>query len=179
MSEAERSSDRRAPTKKRTPVRWPAPGTADIVVKGLRQLDSLTPTEAFQFSTHVSIMMIGFQSTFYQYEAGLIPELAARAAAAFDVKIFAIAIGRDDGGAPGRETVLTQAARITGGRYFHAADVEALETIYVEIDRLTLPSEELVERTESEPLARWPLLLALALIAAVTSLRGSRWGVLP
>lgn len=112
-------------------------------------------------------------------KAGLIPELAARAAAAFDVKIFPIAIGRDEGGAPGMETVLTQAARITGGQYFHASDVEALETIYSEIDRLTLPSEELVERTESEPLARWPLLLSLALIAAVTSLRGSRWGVLP
>ena len=51
-----------------------APGTAEVLVKGREELSSLTPTEAFQFSTHVSIMMIGFQGTFYQFKAGLIPE---------------------------------------------------------------------------------------------------------
>ncbi len=112
-------------------------------------------------------------------KAGLVPALAARAAAAFDVKIYAIAIGQEQPGAAGMETVLTQAARITDGRYFRATDVAALETIYSEIDRLTLPSEELVERIEVEPLGWWLLLGALASISAATVLRGSRWGVLP
>lgn len=113
-------------------------------------------------------------------KAGMVPALASRAAAAFGVKIYAIAIGQEEPiGARSMETVLTQAARITDGRYFRATDVEALETIYAEIDRLTMPSEELVERTETEPLAWWLLLGTLAVISAVTVLRGSRWGVLP
>lgn len=113
-------------------------------------------------------------------KAGLVPALAARAAAAVGVTIYAIAIGRQDQSASAEmETVLTQAARITGGRYFHATDVDALEAIYDEIDRLTLPSEELVERTETEPLAWWLVLAGLAAVTTVTALRGSRWGVLP
>ena len=113
-------------------------------------------------------------------KAGLIPALAARAAAAVGVTIYAISIGRENqGGSPGMETVLTQAARITGGEYFRATDVETLDMISAEIERLTLPSEEIAQRTETEPLGWWVLLTSLALIAAVTSLRGSRWGVLP
>ena len=113
-------------------------------------------------------------------KAGLIPALAARAAAAVGVTIYPISIGQEDqGGRPGMETVLTQAARITGGQYFRATDVETLDMISAEIERLTRPSEELAERTETESLAWWVLLTSLALIVAVTSLRGSRWGVLP
>jgi Ca-activated chloride channel family protein len=113
-------------------------------------------------------------------KAGLIPALAARAAAAFGVKIYAIAIGREPpGGSGGMETVLTQAARITDGRYFRATDVAALETIYSEIEVLTLPSEEMVERTESEPLAWWFLLGTLGAATAAAAVRGSRWGILP
>ncbi len=51
--------------------------------------------------------------------------------------------------------------------------------ISAEIERLTLPSEELAERTETEPLGWGVLLTSLGLIATVTALRGSRWGVLP
>lgn len=113
-------------------------------------------------------------------KAGLVPALAARAAAAVGVTIYAVAIGRQEQSASlDMETVLTQAARITGGRYFHATDVRALEAIYEEIDRLTLPSEEMVERTETEPLA-WMLVLAtLGLSVGASVLRGSPWGVLP
>ena len=54
-------------------------------------------------------------------KAGLVPALAARAAAAFDEKVFAIAIGQQPASASaGIETVLTQAARITDGHYFRA-----------------------------------------------------------
>lgn len=113
-------------------------------------------------------------------KAGLEPGLAARAAAAFGVKVFAVAIGREDArGTEGMETVLTQAARITDGRYFRATDVAALEAIYAEIDRLTSPSEQLVTRVEIVPLG-WILIVgALSCLIGVVSLRGSRWGVLP
>ena len=113
---------------------------------------------------------------------GIEPALAARAAAAFDVKIHTIAIGTDfmlrDQLAP-METVLSQAAEITGGQYFWATDEDALAEIYTEIEGLAAPSEEMVVRTELTPLGTWFLLASLALLLAGALLRGSRWGVLP
>lgn len=113
-------------------------------------------------------------------KAGVMPDLAARAAAAVDVTIYPVAIGQERGrDQQAMETVLTQAARITGGRYFSATDVSALTEIYREIDRLVQPSQETVERVEATPYG-WLLALAgLALAVAAIVLRGSRWGVLP
>jgi len=114
--------------------------------------------------------------------AGLLPALAARAAAAYDVRIYPIAIGTEEAagvGSASMETVLTQAALITGGEYFRATDVAALEDIYAEIDRLTEPSERLVDRVEITPIGVWPLLAAMMLTILGAALRGSRWGVVP
>lgn len=113
---------------------------------------------------------------------GLAPSRAAQAAAAFGIRIYAIAIGTDymlRDQLVEMETVLTQAALVTGGRYFRATDVEALEGIYEEIDRLAAPSEEIVVRTEATPLGLWFLLGALPILLLGAALRGSRWGVLP
>lgn len=113
-------------------------------------------------------------------KAGLVPALAARAAATVGVTIYPVAIGRQEQAtADGMESVLTQAARLTGGRYFRATDMNALEAIYEEIDQLTLPSEEIIERTETDPLAWWFVLAAITSAGLVVVLRGSRWGVLP
>ena len=77
------------------------------------------------------------------------------------------------------ETVLTQAARITGGEYFQATDVNALGDIYEEIDRIVQPSEATIQRTESTTY-RWLLaLVGLSLAVAAVALRGSPYGVLP
>jgi Ca-activated chloride channel family protein len=111
---------------------------------------------------------------------GIVPALAARAAAAVGVRIFPVAIGQEEGrDSEAMQTVLTQAARITGGQYFRATDVSALEDIYEEIDRLVQPSERMERRIESTPLSWILLLTALGLWTAVAVLRGSRWGVLP
>ena len=77
------------------------------------------------------------------------------------------------------ETVLTQAARITGGEYFQATDVIALNEIYDEIDRRVQPSEATIQRVEVTPY-RW-LLTMVGLVMAVMAiaLRGSPLGVLP
>ncbi len=113
---------------------------------------------------------------------GIAPSRAARAAATFGIRIYPIAIGTDymlrDQLAE-METVLTQAALVTNGRYFRATDVEGLEAIYEEIDRLAAPSEELVERTEATPIGLWVMLAALPLLLLGATVRGSRWGVLP
>jgi Ca-activated chloride channel family protein len=113
---------------------------------------------------------------------GITPALAARAAATFGVRVYPIAIGTDYmllRDIDAMETVLTQAALITDGRYFRATDLEGLEAIYAEIDRLAAPSEEMVVRTEMTPLGLWFLLAAVPLLLAGALLRGSRWGVIP
>jgi Ca-activated chloride channel family protein len=113
-------------------------------------------------------------------KAGVMPDLAARAAAAVGVTIYPVAIGQEQGrDNRAMETVLTQAARITGGRYFKATDQGALEEIYAEIDRLVQPSLETVERIEARPYAWLFALLALALATMASMLRASPWGVLP
>jgi Ca-activated chloride channel family protein len=113
-------------------------------------------------------------------KAGVLPDLAARAAAAVGVTIYPVAIGQEMGrDTRTMETVLTQAARITGGRYFKATDAAALEEIYVEIDRLVQPSVETVQRTETTPYAWLFSLVALGLAALAAAMRASPVGVLP
>ncbi len=113
-------------------------------------------------------------------KAGVLPDLAARAAAAVGVTVYPVAIGQEQGrDTRAMETVLTQAARITGGRYFKATDVGALEEIYAEIDRLVQPSLETVQRLETTPYGWVFVLLALALLSTATLLRASPLGVLP
>ena len=113
-------------------------------------------------------------------KAGVMPDLAARAAAAVGVTIYPVAIGQERGrDQSAMETVLTQAARITGGEYFQATDVNALSEIYEEIDRRVQPSEATIQRIESTPY-RWLLaLIGLALAVMAIALRGSPLGVLP
>lgn len=124
---------------------------------------------------------------------GLVPAMAARAAAAVGVRIYPVAIGQPDPPEPGigagdasaqtrrqrMETVLTQAARITGGRYFSAADVVALDSIYAQIDRLETTSRETRLTTALVPFRFWLVAGALALLLGAVGLRASRWAVLP
>ena len=108
--------------------------------------------------------------------------LAARAAATFGIKVYPIAIGTDEAQgaqAAAMETVLSQTARITGGQYFRASNVQALQEIYDEIDRLESVSEVMVAREQAIPLGLWLLLTGMALVAGATALRGSRWGLVP
>jgi Ca-activated chloride channel family protein len=114
---------------------------------------------------------------------GLDPAQAARAAAAYGVKVFAIAIGgdqTDDAEAQAMETVLAQTARITNAEYFRATDVSALDRIYAEIDRRTgARAARIVERTALTSIAFGFVIVALVLFLAGALLRGSRWGVVP
>ena len=106
------------------------------------------------------------------------PRTAAKAAAAFGIKIYTIGIGTD-GLAPvpvGRglfglryenrevridEPLLSDIARVTHGRYFRARDADALRQIYQQIDQL----ERVPIRTHTyvrySELFRWPLACAL------------------
>ncbi len=115
-------------------------------------------------------------------KAGVLPDLAARAAAAVGVTIYPVAIGQEQGrDTRAMETVLTQAARITGGRYFKATDVGALEEIYAEIDRHGHPPPGVAPGGAAMTFDRPELLIvapasaiALAIFVALQWRRGRR-----
>lgn len=116
------------------------------------------------------------------------PLVAAKAAAAYGIKIYGIGVG-SVGMAPvpvGRnaaggldyelqpveidEALLTNIARITGGRYFRARDATALRNIYAQIDqmeRAPVHSSTIVRYTE---LYRWPLTLGIIALFAELAL---------
>ena len=108
---------------------------------------------------------------------------AAQAAAAFGIKIYTIGVGTE-GMAPvpvGRglfglryenrpveidDSLLTDVARMTGGRYFRATNAQALDEITHEIDRLERTAARTHTYTRYTELFRWPLGAAvLALFA--------------
>ncbi|MEJ7810226.1 MAG: VWA domain-containing protein [Gemmatimonadaceae bacterium] len=118
------------------------------------------------------------------------PRTAAKAAAAFNVKIYTIGVG-SRGMAPvpvGRglfglryenrpveidDTLLTEVARTTGGRYFRAQDSDALGRVTAEIDRLERSSVRTRTYMQYTELFRWPL--GAALIALVLELLLFAW----
>ncbi len=115
------------------------------------------------------------------------PRTAAQAAAAYGIKIYGIGVGTE-GVAPvpvGRgpfglifqnqpvqidEAVLSDIARMTGGRYFRARDAAALQRIYDQINRLErapVRSRTVVRYAE---LFRWPLALGILVLATELAL---------
>lgn len=124
------------------------------------------------------------------------PLTAARAAAAFDIKIHTIAVG-SDGVAPIPiasgpfgiqyanlpvsidEPLLRDIAGITGGQYFRATTEMALDSIYQRIDELETSTVQVTRYVNYTP--HYLPLLALAMIALLgeLTLRASRWGRAP
>ena len=124
------------------------------------------------------------------------PLTAARAAAAFGIKIYAIGIGTE-GVAPIPiasgpfgvqyanlpvhidDALLTNIAEHTGGRYFRATTAQALDSVYQQIDRLEKTKVRVNRYTEYTP-HYMPLVIAAALLLVTEwLLRSSRWGRVP
>jgi Ca-activated chloride channel family protein len=125
------------------------------------------------------------------------PVTAARAAAAYDIKIYTIGVG-SEGVAPipiaqGMfggyqyanlpvhidEELLQEIAGITNGQYFRATNEAALDSIYQRIDELEKTAVEVRTYTEYTPRHLPLLLLAVVLLVAEWTLLGSRWGRVP
>lgn len=124
------------------------------------------------------------------------PRAAARAAAAYGVRVYTIGVGSEGvarvpvarGQAGLRyaylpvtidEALLREIASTTGGTYFRATDPQALSRVYAAIDRMVKSPVEVRRHTRR---TEWylPFLLAGALLlAAEWWLRGSRWGAVP
>ena len=125
------------------------------------------------------------------------PITAARAAAAFDIKIYTIGVGSEGvarvpvargvfGGYQYAnipvhidEELLTEVADITGGQYFRATNEEALDSIYHRIDELEKTTVEVRRYTNYMPHYLPFVILAISALLAEWLLRASRWGRIP
>ncbi len=124
------------------------------------------------------------------------PLTAARAAAAYGIKIYTVGIGTEGVArvpvARGPfgvqyatlpvhidETLLTQIADLSGGRYYRAQTREALQRIFAEIDRLEKSTVKIRRYVDYTPRHLPLILVAIALLAAEWLLRASRWGRVP
>jgi Ca-activated chloride channel homolog len=124
------------------------------------------------------------------------PLTAARAAAAFDIRIYTIGVGSEGTAlipiATGPfgvqyanlpvsidDDLLTEIAALTGGQYFRATNEAALDSIYHRIGQLETSTVQ-VRRYVDYTAHHLPL-LALALFALMGewTLRASRWGRVP
>jgi Ca-activated chloride channel family protein len=120
------------------------------------------------------------------------PRTAAKAAAAFNIRIYTIGVGTV-GMAPVPvgmgvfglrfenrpvkidEPLMTEVATTTGGRYFRARDGQALERILQQINTLEREPVQTRSYVRYTELFRWPLTLAILALAAellLTAWRG-------
>jgi len=117
------------------------------------------------------------------------PLKAAELAAQYGLKIYTIGIGADEimvrsffgtrrvnPSADLDEETLTAIAEKTGGRYFRARDVEALEKIYRLLDELEPIEQETQLFRPSQSLYYWPLAGALLVAASLLLLRSKGRG---
>ena len=125
------------------------------------------------------------------------PITAARAAAAYDIKVYTIGVGSEGvarvpvargvfGGYQYAnipvhidEELLTEVADITGGQYFRATNEEALDSIYHRIDELEKTTVEVRRYTNYMPHYLPFVILAISALLAEWLLRASRWGRIP
>jgi len=133
------------------------------------------------------------------------PLPAAQLAAALGVKIYAIGVGAEqpcnlpafdpatgefrldaNGNIiptlllnPANYSVLGKMAGLSGGRFYRATSRRELQTIYNQIDRLEKSRVKLRRFATYEPLFQWPLLAALALLAAELILNNTRYRRVP
>lgn len=124
------------------------------------------------------------------------PMAAAKAAAAFNIRVFTIGVGsRTRARIPVRitpqglqyawmpvsidEGLLRGIAQETGGRYYRATDDRALQRIYAEIDRLVKTKVQVRRYVKFTERYLPFLLCAAALLVAEWCFRATRWGRVP
>lgn len=105
------------------------------------------------------------------------PELAAEAAKAAGVKIYAIGVGTRRGGLD--EETLQTVARISEGRYFNARDAAGILEVYREIDALEKSDLPAQVSTRWRERYHVPLLLGLVLLVGHHLLLCTRFRSLP
>lgn len=124
------------------------------------------------------------------------PLTAARAAAAYGIRIYTIGVGSEGvapipvGSTAGGlqyvnlpvhidEELLGEIAQLSGARYFRATNEEALDSIYHQIDRLEKSDVEVSRYVNYTPRDLPFLLLGAFALLAELAVRASRFGRLP
>ncbi len=115
------------------------------------------------------------------------PLEAARLAAEQGIRLYTIGIGAGEqvvrsffGSSvvnPSRdldEDTLQEIASLTGGKYYRAKNVEELEKIYVELDKIEPVDQDAEIFRPRDPLFYWPMTLALLLSVALVLLGRAR-----
>jgi Ca-activated chloride channel family protein len=152
-------------------------------------VDRLKETEA---QSKVVILLSDGESN-----AGIVePAEAARAAESFGIKVYTIGVG-STGRAPfpatdgfGRQVLVPQLVRLdestlknvadtTGGKYFAARDIAALENVYLEIDKLEKTLSEGRLYTQYRELFQWLLMPGICLVLLESILLCTRFSELP
>jgi Ca-activated chloride channel family protein len=111
------------------------------------------------------------------------PKTAAELAAEYNIKIYTIGAGTNQSYTriPGRglirneidEETLQHIADMTGGKFFRATDVEALASIYAEIDLLERSEIKVKEFTQYKELYGWFLIPAFLMGLGMETIRRS------
>ena len=111
------------------------------------------------------------------------PKTAAELAAEYNIKIYTIGAGTNQSYTriPGRglirneidEETLKHIAGVTGGKFFRANNVKALESIYAEIDELERSEIDVKEFTQYKELYGWFLIPAFILGLGMETTRRS------
>jgi len=114
----------------------------------------------------------------------LSPEDAASAAAALGIKIYTIGAGGDrDGFAPGDQDIdegtLKKVARLSGGKFYRARDLEKLDEVYSEIDQLEKTEIEVESYTRFEETAQGWIVAGIILLSMEQLLGLTKLGRLP
>jgi Ca-activated chloride channel family protein len=182
-------------------TRIPPTSDLDAVIAGVESLDAgllddgtditaaiLTSVARLSDLPHATKVIVLLTDGAHNGE-GLPPAAAAAAAARAGIRIYSVSVlggpasassmGGQDDLAREMETVLSQVARLSGGRYFHAGSGASLDSIYDQINRLETTPVDLLEQTVRLPLRGWLLLAAALLASAEVAFRGSRYGVIP
>ena len=111
------------------------------------------------------------------------PKTAAELAAEYNIKIYTIGAGTNQSYTriPGRglirneidEETLKHISSVTGGKFFRATNVKALESIYAEIDELERSEIDVKEFTQYKELYGWFLIPAFILGLGMETTRRS------
>jgi Ca-activated chloride channel family protein len=143
--------------------------------------------------SHVMILMTDGENN----RGDIDPLTAARAAAAYGIKIYTIGVGTEGVarvplGQPGQygvqyvmspvhidEELLGEVADLSGGRYFRATNSEALDSIYHQIDKLEKSTVDVTRYVNYTP--RYLPFIAIVIVALMLEwmILSSRFGRIP
>lgn len=150
----------------------PKTAIGDAIGLSVKRLKNQTSTGATKNNSKVIILLTDGANTAGEVE----PLQAAKLAAKIETKIYTIGIGADEmvvrsffgnrrinPSASLDEKTLTTIAQTTGGKYFRARDIQELNNIYQELDKLEPIEQENEWLRPIKSLFTWPLSFALLL----------------